>query len=347
MLENPAFQKEFSKGIVSLMKECIAPLKVDNAMLRADNAVLRSHLDECRAKLKEHSDLIEALAARPVAQKGEDGKDGKDAVIDPEWLKGYLQEAINEIPKPRDGKDGKDAEELDWNRVADLVETAVVSKLSEIPPAVDGKDGVDGVDGKDADPAKVAQMVLDSIPVPKDGRDGVGIAATVIDRGGHLIITKTDGTLHDAGMVIGRDGQDGKHGEPGKDGKPGEPGKDGLGFDDMEPLEDGLKFGFALRRGKDVKEFWYTKASLADWDHEIYREGREYPRGACVTTGGSLWIAKADTKTRPDTAAGEKHWRLAVKCGRNGKDGQQGPPGPKGEQGPAGRMVGLDGRPLG
>ena len=42
------------------------------------------------------------------------------------------------------------------------------------------------------------------------------------------------------------------------------------------------------------------------------------PDGGDGGNGGSVWIAQADTKAKPD---GSADWRLAVKKGRDGRDG--------------------------
>lgn len=55
----------------------------------------------------------------------------------------------------------------------------------------DGKDGVDGKDGKDG---------KDGID-GKDGTDGVGVANATIDANGYLILTMTDGSTINAGLV--------------------------------------------------------------------------------------------------------------------------------------------------
>ena len=49
-----------------------------------------------------------------------------------------------------------------------------------------------------------------AIEKPRDGRDGVGLAGSLIDRTGSLILTMTDGSTHNLGTIIGRDGTDGK-----------------------------------------------------------------------------------------------------------------------------------------
>jgi hypothetical protein len=221
------------------------------------------------------------------------------------------------------GRDGADGKSIDVDAMVatlvPLLEQRIEKLFAACPKPVDGKnglDGKDGIDGKDG-PA---------------GKDGIGISGTMIGRDGNLIITKTDGSLHDVGIVVGRDGA---QGIAGKDGADGAAGRDGFGFDDMEPIEESLRFGCRFIRGKDVKEFWWQKATLADFDHEIFREGNVYPRGAVVSSDGSLFICKEETKQRPGVG---RAWRLAVKRGKDGKDGKD---GLRGERGPAGQNAAV------
>lgn len=60
----------------------------------------------------------------------------------------------------------------------------------------DGQDGQNGQDGKDGTDGQDGQ----------DGREGRGIESAQVNRKGHLILTMTDGTEIDAGLVKGRDG---------------------------------------------------------------------------------------------------------------------------------------------
>jgi len=229
-------------------------------------------------------------------------------------------------------------EETLGREIADIIKGHVapwqerIGQLERRIIELEARKPIDGKDGKDADPNQVAAQVIKSInqlPWPKDGKDGVGLAGAIIDRDGHLIITKTDGGTHNLGIVVGRDGAQGIAG------KDGAPGRDGFGFDDMEAIEDGLKFGHRFRRGDQIKEFWWNKPTLADFDHEVFREGSVYPRGAVVSSEGGLWICKEETKQRPGIG---KAWRLAVKRGKDGKDGKD---GARGERGPAGQNAAV------
>jgi integrin beta 3 len=132
------------------------------------------------------------------------------AVLD---IQGLIDSAIDRIPAARDGKDGIDGKDgvsptpeevaaalnthvsewaLDFDqRAQDLIQRSV----DRISPPKDGKDGVDGKNGVSPSPEDVAaaldihvskwaldferraqdliQRVIDRIPAPKDGKDGV------------------------------------------------------------------------------------------------------------------------------------------------------------------------------
>ena len=66
----------------------------------------------------------------------------------------------------------------------------------------DGKDGVNGTNGTNG----------------KDGASGVGVESAAINEKGELVLTYTDGTEENLGVVKGADGEDGKNGLNGKDG---------------------------------------------------------------------------------------------------------------------------------
>ena len=68
-------------------------------------------------------------------------------------------------------------------------------------PGKDGKDGVNGKDGQDG--AKGADGKDGA-----DGTDGVGISSVSINTSNHLIVTYTDGTVTDAGEILGGDSSD-------------------------------------------------------------------------------------------------------------------------------------------
>lgn len=122
--------------------------------------------------------------------------------------------------------------------------------------------------------------------------------------------------------------------EPGPQGERGERGADGLGFDDLEQFEDEFTYGINLRRGDQVKELRWQKATLADAYKGIWNASSEYKRGNVVTCGGSSFLALRDGPSKPETA--DCGWILWVKRGRDGKDGKDGARGPQGMKGDRG-----------
>ena len=65
-----------------------------------------------------------------------------------------------------------------------------------------GRDGKDGADGKDDINGKNSANCI-------DGKDGVGVEKAEINAAGELVITYTDGTASNLGVVVGADGKDG------------------------------------------------------------------------------------------------------------------------------------------
>lgn len=181
------------------------------------------------------------------------------------------------------------------------------------------------------------------------GRDGVGLAGALIDRSGVLVLTLTDGTTRELGVVVGKDGADGSPGEKGERGEPGERGESGpmgepggigpageKGMDgrdgrdgtngrdgfsledfDVEAGEDGRTVTLKFEQG-DVRHC-YELVFPVVLDRGVFKAGETYQPGDAVTWGGSLWIAQKETGEKPD--APDSGFRLAVKRGRDGKDG--------------------------
>lgn len=182
------------------------------------------------------------------------------------------------------------------------------------------------------------------------GRDGVGIAGALIDRSGVLVLTLSDGSTRDLGIVVGKDGRDGEQGPAGESGPQGEPGpqgekgeagdngKDGIdgrdgakgdqglsgrdgrdGFDledfDIEAGEDGRTATLKFQRGDNVHRYELEFPVMIY--RGVWKDG-EYRTGDVVTWGGSLWHCDEKTGAKPDSA--NSGWRLAVKKGRDGKD---------------------------
>ncbi len=136
--------------------------------------------------------------------------------------------------------------------------------------------------------------------------DPVSVKSAFIDRENRLVLTFSNGETKELGVVVGKDGEDGK------------PGLDGLGFDDLSFEYDGEKTA-VLRfiKGDETKQFSFQMPIVID--RGVFSEGKTYEPGDGVTWAGSFWIAQESTTEKPDSAKG---WRLAVKKGRDGKDGK-------------------------
>lgn len=67
----------------------------------------------------------------------------------------------------------------------------------------------------------------------------VGIKKAYINDDGELVISYTDGTKDNLGIVVGEDGKDGADGQDGADGKDGTDGKDGVDGTDGQDGQDG------------------------------------------------------------------------------------------------------------
>lgn len=109
----------------------------------------------------------------------------------------------------------------------------------------DGKDGINGENGK-------------------DGKDGVGITNTQINEDGELVITLSDGTVKNLGVIVGSNGADGNDGSDGNDGLDG---KDGVGIKDVKFDADG-NMTVILTDGttKNLGKIPYCTHSFGEWE---------------------------------------------------------------------------------
>lgn len=128
------------------------------------------------------------------------------------------------------------------------------------------------------------------------------VASAHIDRDGALVLTYSNGTEKNLGVVC-------KEGEPGKD------GKDGLDLSafDVQLADDGRTLTFSL---EDETRKAAASFKLPTMIYKgVYAEGRAYEEHDTVTHNGSLFVALEDTTEKPGTAA----WKLAAKRGRDGR----------------------------
>jgi len=269
-------------------------------------SIVKSYVDQQMGPVVARLDAMDAH----VKRMGEAFDASSGGLVD---LRGFvaaelkgIREAIPVLPEPQALPD-----------IAALVSDAVKA----IPAPQPGK----SVTVEELRPVvqETVERAVAAIPERKPGKDGVGLGGGLIDRDGHFILTLTDGSTRDLGLIVGKDVDPADIERRIKELFDAVPkpknGVDGLGFEDLtvEEREDGLWLRFA--RGEIVKEF----PLHAPYYRGVYVDGVTYRRGNCVTWGGCTWIAQdEETTEKPGTGKG---WQLSVKKGRDGKDGEMKP----------------------
>ncbi len=309
----------------------------------ADESVIKSletRIDVLRDEIATKESVIKSwllseVAAMPLPQHGKDGQDGASVTLDDvaPLVKALVADAVAALPVPKDGAQG---ESVDLVALAENLDTLaakhVASAMADFPMPKDGQ----SVTVEDVAPliASEVQKAVAAIPVPKDGqdgKDGVGVMDAFQSREGTLILTLSDGTTKDVGVVVGRDVDMVEVTRQIREAIAAIPvpkdGRDGVGFDDLEMVEDD--------RGRPILRFvrgeWTREFRVDGTYCGIWKDGEAYLKGDRVTWGGSLFIARQDTTDKPETTPA---WQLAVK---HGKTGNTGPEGKKGLDGRDGR----------
>jgi Collagen triple helix repeat (20 copies) len=115
------------------------------------------------------------------------------------------------------------------DEIAPLVKRIAELEARELPQILEGKAGIDGDNGKDGADGKDGDA----------GDRGLGIKSAMINREGELVLVFENGETQNIGLVVGRDGVDGKDGRDGIDGANGKDGEKGLDGKDGEKGLDG------------------------------------------------------------------------------------------------------------
>ena len=133
-------------------------------------------------------------------ENGSDGKDGQDGLTpyigsNGNWWIGSTDTGIKATGiNGADGSDGKDGQDGLTPYIGSNGNWWIGNTDTGIKAAgTNGANGRDGKDGKDG----------------ASGKDGVGVQSAAVNDEGELIITLTDGSVHNAGKVVGADGKDG------------------------------------------------------------------------------------------------------------------------------------------
>lgn len=287
-------------------------------------AVTPEQIDELRAAWQGELGKMEKVPG----PKGDDGKDApaisagdlvseliKSGALSP-LIAPMVADAVakhfeaNPVQAGRDGERGKDGQDGQSPAVLDValasvetagfraaVDCAVATYLAE-NPIKNGEPGPKGDRGEDGSPGEAGA----------DGKDGVGLADALIDRDGALVLTMTDGRAKALGVVVGRDGADGKN------------GRDGIDFEKctghFDP-ERGYVLAFAAGDASAEHVLPYMRHG------GFWSQGRAVKAGESWTHDGALWIALRDSGAKP-CLENREDWILAARKGRDGKDGRNG-----------------------
>ena len=173
-------------------------------------------------------------------------------------------------------------------------------------------------------------QALEDRPAPKDGANGADGARGLHGDAGQAGAMGPAGERGVEGPQ-GRDGRDGLAGQPGAEGPRGESGADGLhGTNGRDGALDGLKAVFDGERmltlcfkNGDPIEGGVLHLPIPVY-RDVYVEGKTYDTADLVTWGGSTWLCRTATMTKPGD--GSKAWTLIVKRGRDGRDGKDAEP---------------------
>lgn len=192
--------------------------------------------------------------------KGQDGVSGADGITPHIGDNGNWFIGKTDTNKPSqgtngvNGNDGVGITKSEVNTSGELVITYSNGDSTNLGKIV-GKDGLDGTNGQNGlsayEIAKNGGFIgtkedwLKSLKGEKgeqgeqgekgqNGTDGIGIASSEINKKGELVITYSDNTVANLGIVVGADGKDGTNGTNGVDGTNGIDGKDGIGITNAE-----------------------------------------------------------------------------------------------------------------
>lgn len=270
---------------------------MNEAQRRASAEFLQRHVAQIRGEVAQ---VIQELRAAAVPGKdGRDGIDGKDGAPGADGKDGA---------PGRDGIDGKDGangrDGLDGKDGRDGVDG------KDGAPGLAGKDGApgrDGIDGKDGAPG------ADGVP----GRDGIDGKSITVDDVRPLFDTAFAAwqlEFERRGMDLIQRALD--RIESPKDGKDGKDGRDAIDIGSFDvSLEDDFRTLrlSATAGGQRVERSVYIPTPVFQG---VWQSGSKYERADIVTFGGSSFIARRDTTSKPET---DDSWTLFTKRGRDGK----------------------------
>lgn len=271
----PDIQKSILRACARFLAKRIEPIQKKLDAIEQKAITIENTFNFESATGRQTQEQIAKAVARSIdvtALRGADGQDGKDA--DPV--------SVAEVAAELLATDGLKA----------LVDLHVAEAVAALPKPENGKDGDQGPRGEQGEPG-----------TGDPGADGVGLAGAVIDREGALTLTLSNGETKSLGVIVGKDGQN---------------GRDGADFTDVEFDYDGER-GLIIRgKGSEI-----VKRLPIPIDRGYWSEGKSFEHGDVTTHDGTVFIALRDTKAKPCKENAED-WRIMCRKGRDGKDGRNG-----------------------
>lgn len=206
--------------------------------------------------------------------------------------------AVESMPTPKDGArgekgdigaDGRGIADAVIDNAGNLVLTFTDGATKSLGRVVgrDGAPGEKGADGRDGAPGEKG---ADGAPGEKGAR-GEGVRDAIIDAGGNLVLTFTDGATKSLGRVVGESFAD---------------------FS-MEYLPDTHEIAMRATCAGVTKSLRYPAGGIRALGY--WREGKSAKAGEAVSLGGCLYIARKDTRSKP--SYDNPDWFLAVQRGRD------------------------------
>lgn len=266
------------------------------ALAAATALIVREHVSAA---------LAPVLAENAALRARLDAIEGREAPpLDTDAVAAIVRDAIAALPVPQDGKNA----ELDMDAVERLIDESVTRHMARVPAP---KDGV-SVTLDDVRPLidDAVGKAASAIPVPKDG---VGLAGALIDRGGNLVVTLTNGSTRDLGPVVGRDYDADVLTEAVRTAvaelpapKDGDPGKDADPAVIKQMVDDAVA---AIPPAKDGKDAYPGQA------RGLFDPDGSYRALDVVSLNGCEWRAKHDN---PGPLPGDG-WMLSAQRGKPGK----------------------------
>src|SRR6185369_5606857 len=113
-----------------------------------------------------------------------------------------LEAEFRNLPPARDGAPGKDA---DIGEILGVVDQRIAA-LAANPVDIEL---VDAKIDRSVDARLAAAVSAIEMPIPENGKDGVGLSGGFINHSGELVLTMSSGNIAVLDRVVGRDGEKG------------------------------------------------------------------------------------------------------------------------------------------